>query len=166
MDYLSVLGFDADGRPVTERRFLGLFTSSAYMTQPRDVPLLRRNLEEIQQRSGLKRDSHSGKALRHILDTLPRDELFQCSTDELYDISMAVLDLRERARTRLFVRRDRYGRFFSVLAYVPRDRFNTDVRERIEALLMQSFRGERVDSTVLLDESPLARVHMIVRPAG
>ena len=164
MDYLSVLGFDADGRPVTERRFLGLFTSSAYMTQPRDVPLLRRNLEEIQQRSGLKRDSHSGKALRHILDTLPRDELFQCSTDELYDISMAVLDLRERARTRLFVRRDRYGRFFSVLAYVPRDRFNTDVRERIEALLMQSFRGERVDSTVLLDESPLARVHMIVRP--
>jgi glutamate dehydrogenase len=164
MDYLSVLGFDANGRPVVERRFLGLFTSSAYMTQPRDVPLLRRNLEVIQQRSGLKRDSHSGKALRHILDTLPRDELFQCSTDELYDIAMAVLDLRERARTRLFVRRDRYGRFFSVLAYVPRDRFNTDVRERIEALLMQSFRGERVDSTVLLDESPLARVHMIVRP--
>ncbi len=164
MDYLSVLGFDADGRPVSERRFLGLFTSSAYMTPPRDVPLLRRNLEEIQQRSGLKRDSHSGKALRHILDTLPRDELFQCSTDELYAIAMAVLDLRERARTRLFVRRDRYGRFYSVLAYVPRDRFNTDVRERIEALLMQDFGGERIDSTVLLDESPLARVHMIVRP--
>ncbi|MBX3693524.1 MAG: NAD-glutamate dehydrogenase [Dokdonella sp.] len=164
MDYLSVLGFDGAGRAVTERRFLGLFTSSAYMTPPREVPLLRRNLEAIQQRSGLKRDSHSGKALRHILDTLPRDELFQCSTDELYDIAMTVLDLRERARTRLFVRRDRYGRFFSVLAYVPRDRFNTDVRERIEALLMQSFRGERVDSTVLLDESPLARVHMIVRP--
>ncbi len=164
MDYLSVLGFDDTGKPVIEQRFLGMFTSSAYMTQPRDVPLLRRNLETILARSGLKRDSHSGKALRHILDTLPRDELFQCSVEELYEISMAVLDLRERARTRLFVRRDRYGRFFSVLAYVPRDRFNTDVRERIEALLMQSFRGERIDSTVLLDESPLARVHMIVRP--
>ena len=164
MDYLSVLGFDDTGKPVVERRFLGLFTSSAYMTQPRDVPLLRRNLETIIRRSGLKRDSHSGKALRHILDTLPRDELFQCSVDELYDISMAVLDLRDRARTRLFVRRDRYGRFFSALAYVPRDRFNTDVRERIEALLTETFRGERIDSTVLLDESPLARVHMIVRP--
>jgi len=164
MDYLSVLGFDASGRPVSEQRFLGLLTSSAYMTPPREVPLVRRNYESILRRSGLKRDSHSGKALRHILDTLPRDELFQCSVDELYDIAMAVLDLRERARTRLFVRRDRYGRFFSMLAYVPRDRFNTDVRERIEALLKRSFRGERIDSTVLLDESPLARVHMIVRP--
>src|SRR5690606_719901 len=90
--------------------------------------------------------------------------VFQCSTDELYEIAMAVLDLRERARTRLFVRRDRYGRFFSVLAYVPRDRFNTEVRERIEAMLKEYFNAERIDSTVLLDESPLARVHMIVRP--
>ena len=164
MDYLSVLGFNEAGKPVVEQRFLGLLTSSAYMTPPRDVPLLRNNYETIMKRSGLKRDSHSGKALRHILDTLPRDELFQCSTDELYEIAMDVLDLRERARTRLFVRQDRYGRFFSVLAYVPRDRFNTDVRERIEAMLTEQFRAERIDSTVLLDASPLARVHMIVRP--
>jgi glutamate dehydrogenase len=164
MDYLSVLSFSESGKPIVEQRFLGLFTSSAYMTPPRDVPLVRSNYETILRRSGLKRDSHSGKALRHILDTLPRDELFQCSVDELYDIAMAVLDLRERARTRLFVRRDRYGRFFSVLAYVPRDRFNTDVRERIETMLKETFHGERIDSTVLLDESPLARVHMIVRP--
>ncbi len=164
MDYLSVLGFDASGNPVLEQRFLGLLTSSAYMTPPRQVPLLRTNYDTILKRSGLKRDSHSGKALRHILDTLPRDELFQCSVDELYDIAIAVLDLRERARTRLFVRRDRYGRFFSILAYVPRDRFNTEVRERIEAMLKEYFHAERIDSTVLLDESPLARVHMIVRP--
>ena len=164
MDYLSVLSFNAAGKPVVEQRFLGLLTSSAYMAPPRDVPLVRNNYETIMKRSGLKRDSHSGKALRHILDTLPRDELFQCSTDELYDIAMAVLDLRERARTRLFVRQDRYGRFFSVLAYVPRDRFNTDVRERIEAMLTEQFHAERIDSTVLLDSSPLARVHMIVRP--
>ena len=164
MDYLSVLGFDAKGKPVVEQRFLGMLTSSAYMTPPREVPLLRNNYETILQRSGLKRDSHSGKALRHILDTLPRDEVFQCSTDELFDIAMAVLDLRERARTRLFVRQDRYGRFFSVLAYVPRDRFNTEVRERIEAMLTDHFNAERIDSTVLLDESPLARVHSIVRP--
>lgn len=111
MDYLSVLSFNEAGKPIIEQRFLGLLTSSAYMTPPRDVPFLRNNYETIIKRSGLKRDSHSGKALRHILDTLPRDELFQCSTDELYDIAMAVLDLRERARTRLFVRQDRYGRF-------------------------------------------------------
>ncbi len=164
MDYLSVLSFDDSGHPIGEERFLGLFTSSAYMTPPREVPLVRRNVDDVMRRSGLKRDSHSGKALRNILETLPRDELFQCSKEELFDIAMAVLDLRERARTRLFVRRDRYGRFLSVLAYVPRDRFNTAVRERIENTLKESFRGERVDSTVQLDESPLARVHMIVRP--
>ncbi|MFZ2235915.1 MAG: NAD-glutamate dehydrogenase domain-containing protein, partial [Dokdonella sp.] len=164
MDYLSVLSFDDNGHPIGEERFLGLFTSSAYMTPPREVPLVRRNVDDVMRRSGLKRDSHSGKALRNILETLPRDELFQCSKEELFDIAMAVLDLRERARTRLFVRRDRYGRFLSVLAYVPRDRFNTTVRERIEKTLKESFRGERVDSTVQLDESPLARVHMVVRP--
>ncbi|MEO7917294.1 MAG: NAD-glutamate dehydrogenase, partial [Dokdonella sp.] len=164
MDYLSVLSFDDSGHPIGEERFLGLFTSSAYMTPPREVPLVRRNFDKVMELSGLKRDSHSGKALRNILETLPRDELFQCSMEELYTIAMAVLDLRERARTRLFVRRDRYGRFLSVLAYVPRDRFNTDVRERIEATLKESFKGERVDSTVQLDESPLARVHMVVRP--
>ena len=87
MDYLSVLGFDASGKPVLEQRFLGLLTSSAYMTPPRQVPLLRKNYDTILTRSGLKRDSHSGKALRHILDTLPRDEVFQCSTDELYEIA-------------------------------------------------------------------------------
>ena len=164
MDYLSVLSFDGSGHPIGEERFLGLFTSSAYMTPPREVPLVRRNVEYVMARSGLKRDSHSGKALRNILETLPRDELFQCSKEELFEIAIAVLDLRERARTRLFVRRDRYGRFLSVLAYVPRDRFNTSVRERIENTLKESFRGERVDSTVQLDESPLARVHMLVRP--
>ncbi len=68
-------------------------------------------------RSGLKRDSHSGKALRHILETLPRDELFQSSEDELYNTAMGILELRQRARTRLFVRRDRYGRFFTCLVY-------------------------------------------------
>src|SRR5690606_29212718 len=96
MDYLSVLGFDAKGKPVVEQRFLGMLTSSAYMTPPREVPLLRNNYETILQRSGLKRDSHSGKALRHILDTLPRDEVFQCSTDELFDIAMAELGSASR----------------------------------------------------------------------
>ncbi|WP_201315861.1 NAD-glutamate dehydrogenase domain-containing protein [Dyella sp. EPa41] len=164
MDYVGVLKFDANGKPVAEQRFLGLFTSSAYMSRPQNVPLVRQKFEYVMDRSGLKRDSHSGKALRHILEFLPRDELFQASEDELYSISMGILELRQRARTRLFVRRDRYGRFITCTVFVPRDRFNTTVRERIEALLRDAMRGEHLDSSVLMGEAALVRLHVVVRP--
>ncbi|HJT97376.1 MAG TPA: NAD-glutamate dehydrogenase, partial [Rhodanobacteraceae bacterium] len=164
MDYIGVLSFDANGVPVSEQRFLGLFTSGAYMRRPQEVPLIRRKTEAVMQRSGFRRDSHSGKALRHILETLPRDELFQCTEDELYSTATGILALHERARTRLFVRRDKYGRFYSCLVYLPRDRFSSDVRERVEATLKRALHGERVDSTIQVGESPLANLHLIVRP--
>jgi glutamate dehydrogenase len=164
MDYIGVLGFDKSGVPVVEQRFLGLFTTNAYMARPQDVPLVRRKVETVMQRSGLRRESHSGKALRHVLELLPRDELFQCSEDELYTTATGILALSERPRTRLFVRRDKYGRFYSCLVFLPRDRFNTEVRERIETMLKAALRGERIDSSIQLGESPLAQLHLIVRP--
>ena len=164
MDYISVLGFDAKGVPVTEYRFLGLFTSGAYMRRPQDVPLVRQKFEAVMRRSGLRRDSHSGKALRHILETLPRDELFQATEDELFATAMGILQLEERSRTRLFVRRDKYGRFYSCLVFVPRDRLDAGVRERVEGLLKRALHGERVDSTIQVGEAPLARLHVLVRP--
>ncbi|MHB8680119.1 MAG: NAD-glutamate dehydrogenase [Rudaea sp.] len=164
MDYIGVLEFDARGVPVAERRFLGLFTSGAYARRPWEIPLVRHKFDAVMDRSGLRRDSHSGKNLRHILETLPRDELFQASEDELFATAAGVLGLQGRARARLFVRRDKYGRFFSCLVFMPRDRFTVDVRERIEALLKDTFHGERVDSTINVGESALARLHLIVRP--
>ncbi|HJU26067.1 MAG TPA: NAD-glutamate dehydrogenase, partial [Rhodanobacteraceae bacterium] len=164
MDYIGVLCFDERGKPIGEERFLGLFTSTAYMRRPQDVPLVRKKVEAVMQRSGLRRDSHSGKAMRHILETLPRDELLQCSTDELFGLSNGIFELKERARTRLFVRRDTYGRFFSCLVFIPRDHLNRGMREKVEAMLKESLRGERVDSTIEIGESPLARLHAVVRP--
>src|SRR6185312_9669369 len=157
MDYIGVLCFDEHDKPVGEQRFLGLFTSTAYMRRPQDVPLVRQKVEAVMQRSGLRRDSHSGKALRHILETLPREELMQCSGDELFALANGIFELKERARPRLFVRRDAYGRFFSCLVFIPRDHFNTGVREKVEAMLMEMLRGERVDSTITIGDSPLAR---------
>jgi len=164
MDYIGVLGFDKSGVPVVEQRFLGLFTTNAYMARPQDVPLVRRKVETVMQRSGLRRESHSGKALRHVLELLPRDELLQASEDELFTAATGILALGERPRTRVFMRRDKYGRFHSCLVFLPRDRFNTEVRERIEALLKDALHGERVDSTIQLGESPLAQLHLVVRP--
>ena len=164
MDYVGVLVFDDKGTAIREQRFLGLYTSSAYNRRPWEIPVLRQRHEAVMAASGLGESSHSGKALRHILETLPRDELFQSSTEELTRTCMGVLALQERVRTRLFLRRDRYGRFFSALVYIPRDRFNSDVRERIEALLMRELHGEHLDTTIQIGESPLAQLHLIIRP--
>ncbi|HSR65286.1 MAG TPA: NAD-glutamate dehydrogenase domain-containing protein, partial [Xanthomonadaceae bacterium] len=164
MDYIGVLSFDKDGTPVREERFLGLYTSSAYNRRPWEIPLVRERHEHVMERSGLSPTGHSGKALRHILETLPRDELFQSNEDELFNTATGILGLQERVRSRLFLRRDRYGRFYSALVYIPRDRFNTEVRRRIEALLKDALDGDHIDTTVQVGESPLAQLHLLVRP--
>ncbi len=164
MDYIGVLRFNADGRAVAEQRFLGMFTASAYMARPQEVPLVRHKVEAVLDRSGLKRDAYSGKTLRHILETLPREELLQGTEDELFAIATGILELRQRAHTRLFMRRDRYGRFFTCLVFVPRDRFNTAVRERIQTLLGEALRAEQIDSSVQMGEAALARLHIVLRP--
>ncbi|MHB8912287.1 MAG: NAD-glutamate dehydrogenase, partial [Lysobacter sp.] len=164
MDYIGVLSFDAKGKPVREQRFLGLYTSSAYNRRPWDIPLVRQRYNYVMAHSGLAPDSHSGKALRHIVEMLPRDELFQSTEEELLRTATGILGLQERVRSKLFLRRDRYGRFFSGLVYIPRDRFNTDVRLRIEAMLKRLLHGDHIDSSVMLGESPLAQLHLIVRP--
>src|SRR5690606_499402 len=108
--------------------------------------------------------SHSGKALKHILETLPRDELFQSGEEELLALATGILGLQERVRSKLFLRRDRYGRFYSALVYLPRDRYNTDLRLRVEALLKRELHADHIDTNLQVGESPLAQLHMIVRP--
>ncbi len=164
MDYISVLDFDEAGEVRGEKRLIGLFTSGAYIRRCKETPLVRRKVAEVMSASALKANSHAGKALMHILETLPRDELFQASSEELLDLATGVLDLQERRQTRLFIRRERFGRFFSCLVFIPRDRFNTENREKIQAILKRALKGERLDFTVRVGESKLARVNVIVRP--
>ena len=167
LDYIGVKRFDAEGRVNGEQRFLGLWTSAAYNRNPREIPLLRDKLRRVVANSGLRPDSHGGKALTHILDTYPRDELFQNTLAELVRISIGIYSLQERQRTKLFVRRDAFRRFFSCLVFVPRDRYNTQVREHIQDILLEAFDGVGIESTVEMSESSLARVHFIVRtPQG
>ncbi|MGY6588196.1 MAG: NAD-glutamate dehydrogenase [Wenzhouxiangella sp.] len=163
MDYISVLYFDDEGRVRSEKRLIGLMTSNAYIRRCTDTPLVRRKVERVMQDSGLRPGSHASKALMHILETLPRDELFQATTEELLELAMGILDLQERSQTRLFIRRERFGRFFSCLVFIPRDRFNTENREKIQGILKRALNGERLDFAVQVGESKLARVHVIVR---
>ena len=162
MDYVGVKTFDARGRLTGERRFVGLFTSGAYSRLPTQIPLLRRKVAHVLERTDLPRDSHDRKALAHILDTFPRDELFQIGEDDLFHTAVGILNLADRPKIRVFLRFDRFDRFVSTLVFVPRDRYNTAAREKIHAILARAFDGRMSAAYPSLGESPLARIHFIV----
>jgi glutamate dehydrogenase len=162
LDYVGVKRFDADGTVTGEWRLLGLYTTAAYKSSAREIPLLRGKIAEVLERAGFPRDSHDAKALVDFLESYPRDGLFQIDTDELFKIAMGVLGLGERPRVRLFVHRDPLERFVSCLVTVPRDRYNTETRERIAGILLDAFGGSHIDWGVQFTESVLARVHFIV----
>jgi glutamate dehydrogenase len=162
MDFIGVNRFDADGRINGERCILGLFTSAAYNRNPHEIPLLRQKVKRVMERSGFSRASHAGKALQNVLDTYPRDALFQIAEEELLNIALGILELQERQRTRVFVRRDTYGRFYSCQVYVPRERYNRELRLRIQRILMDTFSGTGVELSTHFSESVLARLHFLV----
>ncbi|WP_353193847.1 NAD-glutamate dehydrogenase [Pandoraea pnomenusa] len=163
LDYVGVKRFDAQGRVCGERRFLGLYTSTVYMVPVDDIPLVRRKVAEVIARTGFLPNGHLAKTLVTILEQYPRDELFQIDVDQLADIALGILRLQERQRTRLFVRRDRFDRYVSCLVFVPREKFNTDLRVRVQNLLLAAYHGTSVEFTPQLSESMLARIHITVR---
>ena len=163
LDYIGFKIFNDAGKVVGERRFLGLFSTAAYRTSVRELPVVRRKVAEVLDRSGLSPRSHSGKDLLQILETYPRDELFQIKTDDLYHAVIGVLRMAGRRQLRVFLRRDAYGRFISCLIYLPRDRFTTQNRLRMQEILLRELNGVGVDYTTRVTESMLARVHFIVR---
>ncbi|MCX4389831.1 NAD-glutamate dehydrogenase [Micromonospora peucetia] len=163
LDYIGFKIFNEAGEVVGERRFLGLFSTAAYRTSVQELPVVRRKVAEVLDRSGLSQRSHSGKDLLQILETYPRDELFQIKTEDLYHAVIGVLRMAGRRQLRVFLRRDAYGRFISCLIYLPRDRFTTQNRLRMQDILLRELNGVGVDYTTRVTESMLARVHFIVR---
>src|SRR5579863_5285064 len=163
LDYVSVKRHDAAGKVTGELRFLGLYTHSAHTAPVASVPVLRRKLAYVLASAGLTRDSHDGIDLIEILEDYPREELFEISAEELTPIAMGVLRLSERKQTRLFLRRDRYGRYMSCLVYLPRDRYTTKVRLRAQGILQAALRGAAVDYSAQVGDSALARLHVVVR---
>ena len=163
LDYIGVKRFSPDGAVVGERRFLGLFTHFAYQESPQRIPLLRGKVHAVLERADFPPDSHDAKALTEILESYPRDSLFQIGADELFEIAMGILGVGERQRLRLFVTADPLDRFIACLVLVPRDRFNTQNRERVGQLLVEAFGGSHLDWSLQLSESVLVRIHYIVR---
>jgi len=162
MDAIGIRRFNAAGEVVAVQLFMGLFTSAAYSRNPHSIPLLRQKVRRTIERAGFAPDSHDGKALLHILETFPRDELFQITEDELFDTAIGILNLQERQRIALFVRRDPLERFVSCLVYVPGERYDTRLRQTFAAILEEAFAGKVTDFYTHFDESVLARVQFII----
>ena len=162
MDYIGVKRFGPDGRPSGETRFVGLFTAEAYDKTATQVPLVRRKVANALTRAGKVAGSHSEKRLRNILENYPRDELFQIEESELLGIALGILHLHDRPRIKTFTRQDPFDRFVSVLAFIPRERFDASVRERIGAILARAWGGRLSAWYPQLSDQPLVRIHYII----
>lgn len=162
-DYIGVKRFNEKGELIGERRFIGLYTSTAYHSSPRQIPFLRHKVDKTIQNLGFPPDSHDGKEAVHILETLPRDDLFQATPEELLEWTLGIIQLKERKRICLLVRRDAFYRYFSCLVYVPREIFNTDLALMMQDILMKAFKGLECSFTTYFSDSVLARIHFLIR---
>lgn len=163
LDYVGIRRFDGEGRVVGEERFVGLFTQTAYAEAAMRLPIVGDKVAEVLSRSGYAPSSHSGKDLVSVLEGFPRDELFQAPVDYLERTAEGILRLEEQPRARAFVRPDEFGRFVSALVFLPRDRYNTANRLRVQELLEESYGGELTDYATRVGDGPLAQLHFVVR---
>ncbi|HUO23089.1 MAG TPA: NAD-glutamate dehydrogenase [Caulobacteraceae bacterium] len=162
MDYVGVKRYGADGKPVGEVRFVGLFTAEAYDAPAREIPMVRRKTAQVIARAGLGAGSHDARRLNNVLESFPRDELFQIGEDDLLSVALGVVHLYDRPRVRLFVRRDPFDRFVSALVYTPKDRFSAGLAEDAGAILAQAWDGRVTAAYPAFSDAPLARIHYII----
>jgi len=164
LDYIGIKRFDEEGTVVGEDRFIGLFGSSYYTNSALDLPLIKSKVMDVCLSSGFATGTHAFKALINILETYPRDEILQSSVSELLKNVKGILQMQERDHSGLFVRKDAFGRFYSCMVYVPRERYNTRLRIDTQALLQEAFDStEDVEFTTYFSESVQARTHYIVK---
>ena len=162
MDMLVVRRYDDQQETMGVYVIVGLFTSAMYHTNPAAIPLLRRKVEKILKRSGFAVNGHDYKSLYNILESFPRDELFQIEEDSLFVTVMGILQIQERQRIRLFIRRDVFGRYYSCMVYVPRDMYNTELRIKMQNILLREFNGFESTFSPNFLESVLCRIDFMI----
>jgi len=163
MDCIDVKRFDTKGKILGGLRIIGLFTSIVYYQSANSIPLIRKKITNVIKRSGFTYSGHSGKEIPAIIDSFPRDELLQISEDELLNTCMGIMTLSLKPRTKLFIRQDIFQKFVSCIVFVPKERFATHIRERIQELLSKKFNGVVLNHYTQITDSPLARVQIIIK---
>ncbi|WP_139215093.1 NAD-glutamate dehydrogenase domain-containing protein [Oceanisphaera psychrotolerans] len=161
-DVVVIKRLDADGKTIGEHRLVGLYTSTVYSHEPEQIPLIRHRIAAVLAHSGFEPGGHSFKRVSQILKDMPRDEILLASTDELQELAMGIFNLQERRKASLFIRADKGGRYYSCLYYVPRDLFNTALREKVQQILVDGLGAVDVEMSAALPDSVLFRAHFVL----
>ena len=161
MDYIGVRRISPEGEIVGEARMLGLFTTKAYAEPASQTPLLHRKLRQILRSEDLIEGSHDYKAATSLFDSFPKDELFAASTDDLRGAVVALLALQGE-QVRLLGRRDPDGRSASLIAALPRSRYDADLLARLKDMFRERFGTDSVDSHLVLGEGDRVQAHFRV----
>ncbi len=162
LDYVLLKEFDSKGNLSIEHRFVGLYTSSVYYQTALDIPLIREKVNSVLAQSGFSPNGHNIKDLLQVINVFPRDELFQISLEQLFTTALEITQIQETRTSKIFIRKDSYGKFFSCLVYMPRDIYNTRVRQQIQAFLKRELAGTEIEFNTYLSESMLARIHFVL----
>lgn len=165
LDYIGILLLNDNGEVVGEHRFVGLFTSAAINTSPWDIPYINDKVKGVIKRFKFEKSSHTGKHIIHIMETLPRDELMQSSSEELFQTIYSILTIQERQKSNVAVRQDKFKRFYAFLVHIPRDKFNTDVRHTIQEILAELVSGSHIEFQVKIEDTNLTRLYVTVYSA-
>ena len=163
MDYVLLKEFDSRGNVVIEHRFVGLYTSSVYFQTAQDIPIVRKKVDSVLAQSGFAPNGHSAKDLLQVINVYPRDELFQITEKQLLETAVEITQIQQSQTYRLFIRTDSYGKFYSCLVFIPRDIFNTGVREDIQEFLEDRLKARESEFSTFMSESILVRLHFVMR---
>jgi len=165
MDQIGIKNFDKNGEMIGESWFSGLFASSAYYQTTDLIPLIRRKVRQVRENSGFAPGSHSAKIAQFILDSYPRDEIFQSTTKQLYANTISIIELIKRPRIGLFIRKDMFERYLTCLIYVPKEKFDTNLRYKLQDILEKELQGEVAEYYTQITDSPLSRLYLIIKPS-
>ncbi len=162
-DYIVVKSFDKQGMVQGDHCFLGLYTAEVYDNALNTIPIFKDKAKRILEASGLPPSSHDRRSLARVLETFPRDSVFLADENRLFETAMSVVRIQERRKVKLFAHRARFLNFVHCLVYVPRDLYTTELRQKIQAILVEAYAALESDFTTFFSESALARTQFVLR---
>ena len=162
LDTFAIKRFDAKGQVIGESIFCGLFTSKAVDESALNIPFLGGKIASILKQSGLEKNSHAYRNLEHVIDTYPREELFEASIPDLARITLDIVKIQQRARVSVFCREDKFAKSISVLVYLPKTRSSARLQGSIGTYLEETFSGKLDTTGIQVGDDVLARYYYVV----
>jgi len=162
-DFIYIKKTDANGKLTGMIAFAGLYTASAYNCSPLEIPFLQLKVENILSLLNSQDQDLNRSAYLNILSNIPRDDLLNGDDEEIAEIIQGIFYLQERQEISLFVTKDLYDKYYSFLVYIPREKFNSQIRIKIHNIIRQELNSDNIEFDIQFSESTLVRIHFVVR---